>query len=116
MDWSDEPDEDEGPWEEPGAVEIPIDGELDLHTFRPAELRDLVPEYLDACRGKGILHVRIVHGKGTGSLRRSVHAILSRLPHVASYRLAGETEGGWGATWVELRPAPGDGPDARTHG
>lgn len=85
-------------------VELPIDGTLDLHAFRPQEVKELVPDYLAACRERGILHVRIVHGKGTGSLRRTVHAILDRLPEVASFRLAGEDAGSWGATLVVLRP------------
>jgi DNA-nicking Smr family endonuclease len=85
-------------------VNIPIDGTLDLHTFAPREARDLVPEYLRECQARGILQVRIVHGKGTGTLRRQVHKVLSRLPEVASFALAGETGGGWGATLVTLRP------------
>lgn len=88
------------------AVEIPIDGTLDLHTFDPSELGDLVPEYLDACRRRGILDVRIVHGKGRGVLRASVEAILERLPGVDSFRRAGAGAGEWGATLVRLhRPA-----------
>ena len=86
-------------------VELPIDGTLDLHTFRPSEVGELVPDYLAACRERGILEVRIVHGKGTGSLRRSVHAILTRLPHVAEFHPADEGRGGWGATLVRLEPA-----------
>jgi dsDNA-specific endonuclease/ATPase MutS2 len=49
--------------------------------------------------------VRVVHGKGTGALRRQVHALLGRTPEVASFALAGESAGGWGATLVTLRPA-----------
>jgi dsDNA-specific endonuclease/ATPase MutS2 len=80
----------------------PIDGILDLHTFRPRDVKDLVSDYLEACRRKGILHVRIIHGKGIGTLREVVHGTLKKIPSVKSFRLAGEDEGGWGATIVEL--------------
>jgi len=85
------------------SVEFPIDGELDLHTFHPRDVKDLVPDYLDACREKGIFQVRIIHGKGTGALRRTVHAVLERLPQVESFRLGGMGEGSWGATLVFLK-------------
>jgi DNA-nicking Smr family endonuclease len=85
---------------------IPIDGTLDLHTFPPSEVKALVPEYLRECRLRGILQVRIVHGKGRGALRRQVHAVLAQLPEVTRFHLAGESAGGWGATLVTLAPAP----------
>jgi dsDNA-specific endonuclease/ATPase MutS2 len=84
-------------------IGIPIDGTLDLHTFEPRDVKDLVPEYLSECRRHGIRQVRIVHGKGSGALRETVHAILSRLPVVESFRLADEHGGGWGATIATLR-------------
>lgn len=84
-------------------VEIPINGILDLHTFQPREIKELVPDYLQACREKGIYQVRIIHGKGSGTLRRTVRAILSRLPEVESFHTAGGTGGGWGATIVVLK-------------
>lgn len=84
-------------------VEIPIDGTLDLHAFRPGDVKDLVPEWLEACRARGILEVRIVHGKGTGALRRTVEALLARSPAVIHFRPADEAGGGWGATLATLR-------------
>jgi DNA-nicking Smr family endonuclease len=89
--------------DDPQATEIPIDGTLDLHTFHPRELRDLLPAYLEACAERGIFEVRVVHGKGTGTLRRAVEALLGRHPLVASFRAADEAAGGWGATLVTLR-------------
>lgn len=85
-------------------LELPIDGILDLHTFQPREVKTLIPDYLAACRKNGILEVRLIHGKGTGTLRETVHAVLGKLPEVLAYRLAGPEEGGWGATLVTLRP------------
>lgn len=96
-------DEFPGNEEEAEPVEIPINGILDLHTFLPREVKDLVPEYLSACRERGIYQVRVIHGKGTGTLRATVHALLSRLPEVASFQSADENAGGWGATQVTLR-------------
>jgi len=94
--------DDESPF--PGPVAIPIDGTLDLHAFPPAEVGDLLPAWIEACREAGLRDLRVVHGKGTGALRRSVEAILARNPLVASFRTAGEDAGGWGATLVTLRP------------
>jgi DNA-nicking Smr family endonuclease len=91
---------------EDAPIEIPITGELDLHTFRPGDLGELIPAYLEACRARRIHAVRIIHGKGTGTLRTTVHAILARLPYVAAHRPGDERSGGWGATWATLRPLP----------
>jgi len=99
----------QGPDQEPpgdAPIELPIDGVLDLHTFRPQEVKDLVPDYLEACQAKGILEARIIHGKGIGALKRTVHALLARHPEVISWRLDSELFGGWGATIVRLRERP----------
>lgn len=90
-------------------TELPIDGILDLHTFAPREVKSLVSDYIDECRTRGILEVRIIHGKGTGTLRNIVQSVLARHPHVASFRPADESMGGWGAT-VAVLHAPGEGP------
>ncbi len=90
--------------EEAEIQQIPIDGTLDLHTFHPREVKDLVPTYLQACREAGILEVRVVHGKGSGQLRERVHSVLRKVDIVTEFGLAGEDRGGWGATLVRLRP------------
>ncbi|MGA2541078.1 MAG: Smr/MutS family protein [Verrucomicrobiota bacterium] len=89
-----------------GPVELPMDGVLDLHTFRPRELGGLIPDWLAACQERGLLELRIIHGKGIGNVQRSVHAILARHPEVVRYGLAGAHYGGSGATIVHLRAPP----------
>src|SRR5262249_16902773 len=88
-----------------GPVELPIGNVLDLHPFRPADVKDVLVEYLAECRRRGILEVRVVHGKGIGQLRQTVHAVLARRPEVESFAPAGEAYGGSGATIVRLRAA-----------
>jgi len=88
----------------PDEFELPIDGVLDLHTFRPREVGELVPDYLAECRARGILTVRIIHGKGTGALRETVHSILKPIDYVRDFHLAMGDSGSWGATVVELEP------------
>jgi len=86
-------------------VELPIDGVLDLHTFRPSDLPDLLDDYFHACLEKGIASVRIIHGKGHGILRKRVRSIAGRHPLVTGFRDAPSNAGGWGATIVSLRAA-----------
>ena|SRR5438045_3544433 len=86
------------------AVEAPLTDELDLHTFLPRECADVVAEYVRAAQEAGMTAVRIIHGKGTGTLRRVVHCVLASHPAVRTYRLADERSGSWGATLVELHP------------
>ncbi|HZR19899.1 MAG TPA: Smr/MutS family protein [Verrucomicrobiae bacterium] len=85
-------------------LEVPINGVLDLHTFQPRQVKELVADYLDACRQRGIFRVRIIHGKGIGQLRQTVRAILARHPDVISFSDDHALFGGWGATVAELRP------------
>jgi dsDNA-specific endonuclease/ATPase MutS2 len=87
--------------EEP--IEFEINGELDLHTFRPSEVGELVPDYIGLCLEKDLRRIRIIHGKGIGTLRETVHALLKRDPRVDRFELAGQNEGGWGATIAWLK-------------
>ena len=81
-------------------IEIPINGELDLHTFRPSDIKYLLEDYFGACQEKGLKQVRVIHGKGIGTLRETVHAHLKKSEQVASFRLGDQSSGGWGATLV----------------
>ena len=82
---------------------LPIDGVLDLHTFQPSDVKEVVLAYLEECERVGIREVRIIHGKGIGELRRTVHHLLERHPRVESFNLASQLYGGHGATIVLLK-------------
>ncbi len=84
--------------------EYPIDGILDLHSFKPKEINSLIPEYITECISRNIVDIRIIHGKGKGILRRGVHAILERDPRVISFETAHDRSS-WGATVVHLTSA-----------
>ena len=86
-------------------IRIPITEELDLHTFRPQEVPDLLDDYLEACVEEGFHEIRIIHGKGRGILRKRVQSILKRHRLVARYCDAPPEAGGWGATLVALQSA-----------
>ena len=86
-------------------IEFQISDELDLHTFRPSELGELLPDYIGLCLQRDILRIRIIHGKGIGTLRETVHALLRRDSRVLRFELAGQEEGGWGATIARLSHA-----------
>jgi DNA-nicking Smr family endonuclease len=82
---------------------MPIEDILDLHTFKPKDLPDLLVDYFEACIGEGIYSVRIVHGKGRGLLKKRVHGLLKKNSMVKSFQDAPPEAGGWGATLVELK-------------
>ena len=96
-------DDDEDAWDPEQIVEVEVGDVLDLHTFTPRDVASLVKDYLDACAERGLKQVRIIHGKGNGTLRRITHGVLDRHPAVVSHALAPPEAGGWGATLVELR-------------
>ena len=86
-------------------IEYPVDGVLDLHMFSPKEAASVVDEYLRACREKGIYEVRIIHGKGKGILRETVHALLEKHPFVLDFGLDSGPSS-WGATIARLKKDP----------
>jgi DNA-nicking Smr family endonuclease len=83
---------------------IPITGDLDLHPFHPAEIPSVVVDYVRECRARGILRLRLAHGRGRGVQRAAVRRQLGSMPEVASFSDAPPAAGGWGATVVDLRP------------
>ena len=89
-------------------IQIPIEDVLDLHTFRPKDIADLLENYFDECIKAGIFSVRVIHGKGKGIQKKQVHRILQKNPQVKSFKDAPPEAGGWGATLVELKPPTDD--------
>ncbi len=83
-------------------VELIIDGVLDLHTFQPKEVPELLDDYFAECIKADIFSVRVIHGKGTGVLKKRVQSLLKKNKLVSSFRDAPGNAGGWGATLVEL--------------
>ena len=92
---------------EPPPYRVPVEECIDLHAFTPRDVVSVVEEYLDAAARKRYRVVRLIHGKGTGAQRASVRALLARHPFVESFSDAPPEAGGWGATRVILKPAPG---------
>ncbi len=91
------------------AVDIPISGDLDLHPFHPREIPSLVEEYVRECRARGILRVRLAHGRGRGVQRAVVRRTLAAMDGVVSIEEATPSAGGWGATVAVLAPLPETG-------
>src|SRR5438093_8587763 len=66
-------------------IRVPIEAEIDLHSFAPADIPSVVSEYLDAAAAAGLREVRLVHGRGRGVQRATVQAALERHPRVAEF-------------------------------
>ena len=81
-------------------VKLPIEDSIDLHSFPPREIADLVREYLHQARLKGYREIRIIHGRGIGVQRRIVHSLLEKHPHVIAFY----DEADRGSTLVALKP------------
>ncbi|HXI14472.1 MAG TPA: Smr/MutS family protein [Thermoanaerobaculia bacterium] len=88
-------------------VEIPIEDFIDLHPFRPADIRDVALEYLCEARKKGYRQVRLIHGKGAGVQRRVIRSLLDSLGWIERFEDADFSGGSWGATLAWLTPPDG---------
>jgi dsDNA-specific endonuclease/ATPase MutS2 len=84
-------------------VIVPIEDVIDLHTFSPRDIPNLIENYIAECVRAGFASVRIIHGKGTGAQKKRVQDLLRQNPQVLSFADAPMNAGGWGATIVELR-------------
>lgn len=93
--------------EPPEEVRVPIEDSIDLHPFRPRDVKPVVESYLEEAVAAGFREVRLIHGRGIGVQREIVRSLLSQHPAVESFADAPPTRGGWGATLVRLRPPPG---------
>ena len=89
--------------EEPEPVDLPIEDSLDLHAFRPSDVRAVVEEYLNEAAARGFREVRLIHGRGMGVQRKIVQALLAEHPLVERFFDALPERGGWGATVVVLK-------------
>lgn len=109
--------DDEGPWDpdadlrdpdwiEEQAVALEITDVLDLHSFPPPQVKDVVRSYIDEAAERGFEQIRIIHGRGKGVQRRLVRSLLERDPRILSFVDAPETAGGWGATVARLGTSP----------
>jgi len=87
----------------PDIVVIEFQDVIDLHSIPPRQVRAVVEDYLQEAYRRGVLWVRIIHGRGIGVQREMVRSILSRTPYVVDFRDAPPEAGGWGATVVTLR-------------
>ncbi len=94
--------DEEGPPED-WAYVVPIEDHLDLHTFPPRDIPDVVRDYLDAAHERGFAEVRLIHGKGIGVQRERVREVLGTHAAVESFHDAPAHRGHWGATIVRLR-------------
>jgi DNA mismatch repair protein MutS2 len=81
----------------------PISGEINVIGTTADEARDLVDKFLDESFVAGHFHLRVVHGHGKGILMRALHEMFTSHPHVEKFYPAPPSEGGTGATIVELK-------------
>ena len=90
-------------------VHVPIEREIDLHAFAPADIPSVVEEYVNAAAQAGLADVRLVHGRGRGIQRGIVQAALER--HARVVRFWDDPSSHLGATIAELLMRASDSDD-----
>ncbi len=96
------PEDPGDPTESLTELDLPVEDVLDLHSFLPRDVANVVRDYLDAAHEAGLRQLRIIHGRGRGVQRNTVRTLLERDPRVVDFGDAPLEAGGWGATWVTL--------------
>lgn len=81
---------------------LPSGSVLDLHQFKPSDASEVIKAFVEDAVLNGFVHLRIVHGKGTGALKELTESVLKKHPDVVSFGPANDASG-WGATQVNLR-------------
>jgi hypothetical protein len=89
-------DEDESPMGADDEVALPLEDYIDLHSFPPRDIPDVVEAYLEQALQAGIPEVRLIHGRGTGVQRQRVRSVLEKHPRVTGFSDATADRGGWG--------------------
>ncbi len=87
----------------PDPVVLEITDSIDLHAFRPKDVKAVVESYLVEASAKGFRFARIIHGKGIGVQREITRKVLSESELVKDFKSGDEFSGGWGATIVEFK-------------
>jgi dsDNA-specific endonuclease/ATPase MutS2 len=95
------PTEFDNPFPEP--VDLEITDSIDLHAFRPKDVKAVIESYLAEANAKGFRLVRIIHGKGIGIQREITRKVLNESELVKGFKSGDEFSGGWGATIVEFK-------------
>ncbi len=90
----------EDPFPEP--IDLEITDSIDLHAFRPKDVKAVLTAYLAEARAKGFRYVRIIHGKGIGVQREMTRTVLAETDFVKGFKSGDEFSGGWGATIAEF--------------
>ena len=103
VDESEAAGEDEEPVDPDMPVELPVEDSIDLHSFPPRDVPDVVDAYLEVAIERGFTEVRLIHGRGIGVQRDRVQKLLARHPLVSGFHDAPADRGGWGATIAYLK-------------